>query len=322
MSATKVHRLLQLINAMRSGHTLSADELALKLGVSRRTVFRDLGQLERSGVPCRYDANRHGYLIDEWYFLPPINLTLSEALGLYVAATKIAGPKVFPLAHETVQAMEKVLQSLPTGLRHYCLQAAKTVEVRWPAMVDTTAVRATFHKLQDAAGTCHKVRMKYDSYYENREINVILHPYVVTMLHRSWYVVGYCEAHKQVRMFNMDRVLSVAVLEEDFPSPTKFSLDSHLRNAWVMIPENKTWSVKLRFTAKVAGNVEEVLWHKTQRTQRLADDTLIFEVDVDGLSEISWWIMGYGDQVCVEKPEELRERVKKMAETIVAQYAK
>jgi predicted DNA-binding transcriptional regulator YafY len=41
MSATKVHRLLQLINAMRSGRALSADELALKLGVSRRTVFRD-----------------------------------------------------------------------------------------------------------------------------------------------------------------------------------------------------------------------------------------------------------------------------------------
>jgi len=322
MSVTKVHRLLQLINAMRSGRAFSADELAKKLGVSRRTVFRDLDQLERSGVPCRYDANRHGYLIDEWYFLPPISLTLPEALGLYVAATKIASPRVFPLANETVAGMEKVLQSLPTGLRHYCLQAAQTVEVRWPAMVDTTAVRAVFHKLQDAAATRHKVRMRYDSYYENREINVVLHPYVVALIHRSWYVVGYCEAHKQVRMFNLDRVLSVAVLEDDFPAPSKFSLDSHLRNAWVMIPESKTWSVKLRFAAKVAGNVEEVLWHKTQRTQRLADDALIFEVDVDGLTEISWWIMGYGDQVYVEKPAELRQRVKQMAEAIVAQYAK
>ena len=72
----------------------------------------------------------------------------------------------------------------------------------------------------------------------------------------------------------------------------------------------------------MAGNVEEVLWHKSQRTQRLADGTLIFEVDVDGLSEISWWIMGYGDQVYVEKPTELRERVMRMAEAVVAQYAK
>ena len=250
MSATKVHRLLQLINAMRSGRALGADELAQKLAVSRRTVFRDLEQLERSGVPCRYDPHRHGYRIDEWYFLPPISLTLHEALGLYIAATKIAGPRVFPLAAETTQGMDKVLQSLPTGLRHYCLQAAETVEVRWPAMVDTTAVRATFQRLQNAAATRHKVRMKYDSYYENREINVVLQPYVVALLHRSWYVIGYCEAHRQVRTFNLDRILSVVVLEDDFEEPKQFSLDAHLGNAWVMIPESKTWAVKLRFAAE------------------------------------------------------------------------
>ncbi len=322
MSATRVHRLLQLINAMRSGRALSADELAQKLGISRRTVFRDLDNLERSGVPCHYDANRRGYRIEEWYFLPPVSLTLHEALGLYVAATKIAGPRVFPLALETIEAMEKIMQSLPAGLRHYCLQAADAVQVRWPAMADTSAVRATFQKLQDAAATHHKVRMRYDSYYEKREISVVLHPYVVALLHRSWYAIGFCEAHKQVRMFNLDRVLSVTVLEEEYPQPGKFSLDSHLGNAWVMIPETKTWSVKLRFAPKVAGNVEEIVWHKTQRTQRLADGTLIFEADVAGLMEISWWILGYGDQVYVEKPIELRERVRQTAQAVAAQYAK
>ena len=321
MSATRVQRLLELINAMRSGQAFCADELAAKLRISRRTVFRDLEQLERSGVPCGYDLNRRGYRIDEWYFLPPVGLTLPEALGLYLAAGKIAERRVFPLAAEAAWAMEKVMQSVPAGLRQYCLQAAAGVEVRWPATVDTEAVRAAFRTLQDAVATRRKVRLKYDSYYDKREITVVLHPYVVALLNRSWYVIGHSEAHGQVRTFNLDRILSVAVLEEGF-EPGPFSLDAHLGNAWVMIPEGKMWSVKLRFSAKVAGNVEEVIWHKTQRTQRLDNGTLLFEADVDGLSEISWWIMGYGDQVYVEKPMELRERVRQTAEAIVAKYRK
>lgn len=144
----------------------------------------------------------------------------------------------------------------------------------------------------------------------------------MALLNRSWYVIGLCETHRQVRTFNLDRIISVAVLEETFSKPSKFSLESYLGNAWMMIPEGKTYAVRLRFNAKVAGNVEEVIWHKTQCTQRQPDGSLIFEATIDGLTEIGWWIMGYGDQVYVEKPIELRERVAHVAEMVLSQYKK
>lgn len=322
MSGTRVHRLLQLINAMRSGQVFSADELAQKLQISRRTVFRDLQMLERSGIPCRYDQNRHGYRIDEWYFLPPVSLNLSEALGLHVAVMKIAGHRVFPLHAEAARAAEKVLQSLPAGLRSLCAHMADGVEIRWPAMIDTTAIRQTFQRLQDAVISSRKVRLTYDSYYENREITVTLHPYVQALLNRAWYVIGHTETHRQARMFNLDRILSVELLDDGFTRPAGFSLDQYLGKAWSMIREGKEYAVRLRFTPKVAGNVEEIVWHPTQRTQRTEDGSLILEVDVDGLSEISWWVMGYGDQVVVERPAELRCRVLEMARNIVKMYDK
>jgi predicted DNA-binding transcriptional regulator YafY len=216
--------------------------------------------------------------------------------------------------------MGKILQSLPSGLRGVCTHMAEGVEVRWPAMADTTAIRQTYQRLQDAAASNHKVRLTYDSYYEKREIVIILHPYVQALLNRAWYVVGHCEAHNQVRMFNLDRIIQAEVLEATFARPEGFSLDGHLGKAWALICEGKEHAVRLRFTPKVAGNVEEIIWHSTQRTQRLADGSLILEVDVDGLTEISWWIMGYGDQVTVEEPPELRARVLKMAKNIVRSY--
>ena len=56
----------------------------------------------------------------------------------------------------------------------------------------------------------------------------------------------------------------------------------------------------------MAADVEEIVWHKTQQTQRLSDKALLFTVQVDGLTEISRWILGFGDQVIVEEPVELR----------------
>ena len=67
--------------------------------------------------------------------------------------------------------------------------------------------------------------------------------------------------------------------------------------------------------------VEEVIWHKTQTTLRTEDDGLIFEVDVDGVDEISWWVLGYGDQVKVLEPEILRDMVARRARDMSRIYA-
>ena len=52
----------------------------------------------------------------------------------------------------------------------------------------------------------------------------------------------------------------------------------------------------MHFEKLVAKNVAEVTWHKTQRLVWLDDGRLDFHVTVSGINEISWWILGYGDQ--------------------------
>ena len=70
----------------------------------------------------------------------------------------------------------------------------------------------------------------------------------------------------------------------------------------------------------VAQNVAEVVWHKTQRAEFNTDGTLDFHVTVSGLGEISWWILGYGDQAEVIEPAELRELVVRRAKNLLARY--
>ncbi len=54
-------------------------------------------------------------------------------------------------------------------------------------------------------------------------------------------------------------------------------------------------------------------WHGTQKTTFNEDGSLTAEFRVDGLGEISWWILGYGDQVEVLRPAVLRKRIAKIA---------
>jgi proteasome accessory factor B len=96
--------------------------------------------------------------------------------------------------------------------------------------------------------------------------------------------------------------------------PRGFSVDRYLGNAWSLMPQaGLDVAVTVRFSPLVAQNVAEVAWHKTQRLEFRDDGSLDFHVRVSGLSEIVWWILGYGDQAQVLRPVKLRRLVAQRA---------
>jgi len=96
-----------------------------------------------------------------------------------------------------------------------------------------------------------------------------------------------------------------------------FDVYEYFGRAWSMIPEGRIYNIKLRFLPKVANNVAEVQWHSTQKVVRNSDGSATVEFCVDGLGEITWWILGYGDQVQVLAPKELRKKVLEVAKNMV-----
>ncbi|MCP4590138.1 MAG: WYL domain-containing protein, partial [bacterium] len=153
------------------------------------------------------------------------------------------------------------------------------------------------------------VSITYDSYLDDKRIQVALRPYRLLFIRRGWYVIGYAEQFEMVRTFKLERIERIREEDRHFTPDSDFTLDAYFGNAWQMIRGELRHHVRIKFLPKVAGNVEEVVWHKTQTTQRLDDGSLIFEVHVDGLNEISWWVLGYGDQAVVLDPPELCELV-------------
>ena len=216
----------------------------------------------------------------------------------------------------------KIENNLPEKIRRYCNITLENISIRPDKHAPMDMLDNIFARLQNAVRKKRKVKLYYHSLYDRKDISVTLHPYHLMYNNRAWYVLGWSSLHKSVRTFKLNRIKEIELLEKCFVTSKKFDVHRYLGRAWSMMPEGKIYRVRLLFTPKVAQNVAEVQWHSTKKMVRNKDGSLTVEYRVDGLGEISWWILGYGDQVEVLAPAALRKLIAQTAQRMVELYKK
>jgi len=320
MKRSRIGRVMQILTTLQAGKSYAVSDLSKMFGTSRRTIFRDLKELQAIGVPYRYDARTGGYMIEPEFFLPPIDLTLQEAMSLLLLAHKVRDQIQFPYKNSALLAALKIENNLPAKVRKYCATALQNISTRASAQAPirhSAGLDKTFAQLQQAIVKKRKVDLRYHSLFEGTIIDVELCPYHLLYNNRAWYVLGRSSLHKSVRTFKLNRIRELTTTEKCFVDGENFDLYDYLGRAWSMIPEGRIHNIKLRFLPKVANNVAEVQWHSTQKVVRNSDGSATVEFRVDGIGEITWWILGYGDQVKVIAPEALRKKVLEVAKNMV-----
>jgi proteasome accessory factor B len=321
MNVKRITRLLQLLKLLQSGNGADASGLAQACGVGKRTVFRDLDSLKHAGVPLEFDKIEKRYSIPSSFFLPPLNFTANEALSLVALAGELGRTDRTPFCEAAHSAALKLEGSLPMSLRQELRLMRRVIHIRPRQLSSLNGKQSVYELIVDALATHHAVAMSYDSFTEREVITTELEPYQMLFCRHSWYVIGHSSMHDEIRTFNLSRVLSLEKLPNRFVTPRSFRLEKYLGNAWEMIPEpGRDKEVVIRFKPMVARNVAEVIWHRTQQTSFLPDGSVEFRVRVSGLREISWWILGYGDQAEVLKPTKLRRMVAERANNMATMY--
>ena len=323
MNIKRVTRLLKLLQALQAGAGDNADGLAQASGVGRRTVFRDIEALKEAGVPVAFDHSTKKYSLDGSYFLPPTNFTAEEALAIIGLATEFGRDGALPFYEPARRAAQKLEASLPADVRAQLNDLTQAIHIGKQQINQLDGKQAIYQQLVEAQSAGRQVWIEYGSLTEWETIETVLRPYALMFNKRSWYVVGRSSLHKQVRTFHLGRIGSLKLLDETFKLPRGFSLKKHLGNAWQMIPEEgPDHEVHLLFDPMVAQNVAEVRWHATQRMELREDGSLDFRATVSGLSEISWWILQYGDQVEVLEPTKLRQLIVSRIQGMAQKYEK
>ena len=148
----------------------------------------------------------------------------------------------------------------------------------------------------------------------------IVDPYALKFNFGIWYLIGFCHQRNEVRTFRIDRVRKIEILEENFKVPDSFDLDEYFKESWGIIRGQKT-KVILKFAKDTADFIAECIWHPSQKLTKNTDGSLIAQFEVGGLSEIKIWILGFGENVEVLEPPELRQELKEAAEKINRIYS-
>jgi len=311
VSSEKINRLLSLIMILHSGQAGSPEQLTASLGVTRRTLFRDLSILKKAGISHQYEPGK-GYRLERGYFLPAINLDVIETLGLLILGKTAAAQRNRPMMTAALSAINKLILAIPEPLRVACSDVMANISVNPGSQNQVGREDDHYRFLQACIDQNQSCDMTYGSPQAPEPMKLRLDPYALHFASRAWYVFGKSDVHKAIRVFKLSRIQTLTETKRFFRRPARFSAEKFMGKAWQMIPEGKVQRIELEFSPMVATNVAEVLWHPTQKTRRLADGRCVVTFDVAGLREITWWICGYADQVKVIKPKELAQTVRAM----------
>ena len=310
MRLARIPRIVKVLGLLQGGREHNVTSLATACGASRRTIFRDLDTIRKAEVPLVYDEERQKYRIPAKYFQAPTALTTDEAVALIILGHELGHESRLPLFAEARSAVVKIENSLPSEIRVNARKLTNGVRIRLNSFSPLADKQSLFRELLAAIRDKHAIRVHYRSFTERETIVTKIYPYQLFFSLHSWFLIARSSLHREPRTFHLGRFVKIENLEEPFRMPRGFRLEQYLGNAWRMIPaRGKDQKVVVRFKPLVAANVADVLWHPTQKTRTLSDGCLHFEATVSGLDEIAWWILGYGDQAEVLKPDALRRQV-------------
>ncbi|MFF1480172.1 helix-turn-helix transcriptional regulator [Streptomyces sp. NPDC058301] len=203
-------RLLQLLSLLQTPREWPGGELADRLGVSRRTIRRDVDRLRELGYPVQATLGADGgYRLVAGKAMPPLVLDDEEAVAIAVGLRAGAGHAVDGVEEASVRALAKLEQVLPSRLRHRVssLQAA-TMPLVGPWRGDGASVDPHTLTVMASAVT-GKERLRFDYRKGNgSESRRQVEPYRLVSTGRRWYLVAYDIEREDWRTFRVDRVAS------------------------------------------------------------------------------------------------------------------
>jgi predicted DNA-binding transcriptional regulator YafY len=223
----RADRLFEIIQILRRRKLVRAQDLAEKLEVSERTIYRDVRDLMASGVPIDGEAGV-GYILRGGYDLPPVMFSEQEIEALVLGARIVqawADPKLAAAAEDVLAKVESVI---PDRLRLHMAETALLApadHLAEPITIDPGELRAAI-----------RARRKVHFGYRDAEGQVTERaawPLGMAFFGPVWILASWCELRQGFRSFRLDRISELRVLGETFDPEPDRTIDDFLSSGWV-----------------------------------------------------------------------------------------
>ena len=217
----RADRLFQIVQILRNKRLITARDLAKRLDVSERTIYRDIQDLSLSGFPVEGEAGV-GYHLRYSLDIPPLMFNSNELEALVVAIRMLKAWGGSELSSGAQSALDKIEAVIPDELRDN-IDASKLFALRFGKRED---IDVTLDTCRNAIADAYYILIDYkraDGTSSQREIK----PLGLFFWGNSWTLTAWCELRNAFRTFRLDRIQQLEVLEKHFKEEYGQSLDDY-----------------------------------------------------------------------------------------------
>ncbi len=300
----QIDRLIQIIFLLLRHENITAKQLAQDLGVSTRTIYRDINTLSIAGIPITSQKGYggglsllEGFALDKSYFTQEEQSNIIQALQILKSSN-------YPDADRTLNKV--------AGLFSHTLQS-DWLEIDFSYWGSPEKERRNMTALERAV--INKYVIKFT--YYNSELTIteqIVEPLKLLFKSHSWYLIAFSRRREEIRTYKLSRIRNLQITDQLFDRslPADFSLTPAYQEEY-NIP-----LFKLRFSEKIAYKVYDEF--QEEYIKKLEDGTL----EVSFRYQLSDWtflyLLSFGEYVEIIEPVEARMLLKEKAQKILALY--
>ena len=206
----RADRLFQIVQHLRGGRLVTAQKLGTWLEVSERTIYRDIADLQSTGVPIDGEAGV-GYMMREGFDLPPLMFTRDEIVALVAGARMVRAFGGAAMARAADEALVKIGAVLPDTEKD---RIART-EIHTPMWVVSDAAREAIDLIERAVEKRQVLTIDYSD-EAGRGTARDIRPLGLWFWGKVWTLVAWCEMRDDFRAFRIDRIASVLSADRKF----------------------------------------------------------------------------------------------------------
>ena len=299
----KIDRLIGILSILLQKEMTTAPELAEHFEVSRRTINRDIESLCKAGIPIQtFQGTGGGISIMNGYRMDRTILT-SKDMQMIMAGLRsldsVSGSSYYGQLMEKIQAGSSELVS-----------GKESILIDLSSWYKTT-LAPKISMIQDAIESRRLLQFKY--FAPSGESERTIEPYYIVFKWTSWYVYGWCLKREDYRLFKLNRMDNVLISDTEFECRNVPLPDM---SAELLYPRNI--KVKALFDRDMKWRLVEEFG--TDFYSESSDGKILFSADYSDMDNLVSWMLTFGDRVEVLEPQEVRERLKAIANNMSKTY--
>ena len=305
-------RVLQLLGLLQSRRVWTGAELAQRLGVTGRSVRRDVERLRELGYPVQASTGHGGgYQLGAGAALPPLLLDGDEAVAMAVCLRLAAGGSVAGIGESALRALSKLDQVMPSRLRSQ-VAAVHDNTVTLTSSVDTTVDPETLMILARASRDHEHVDLRYTA-LAGEVTQRRLEPYRLVTTGRRWYLLAYDRDRRDWRTLRLDRMGDVTARGTTFAPREAPDAATHVSRA--------ISSSSYRYVARVRYHcpAEVVAQHFSPSSGTVEADganSCIVTTGADDPERMVLWLALVGEHFEILEPPEVAAAARTVAQRL------